>query len=106
MDSNVLFASVNYDKYDSSVTLPAKFERLIDKMELESTVKGKWTAIKMHLGRKIGYSTIHPLFVKILVQKLKEYGAKVFITDQEIQGARDRGTLKNCWGYLLFLHAE
>jgi len=98
MDSNVLFASVNYDKYDSSVTLPAKFERLIDKMELESTVKGKWTAIKMHLGRKIGYSTIHPLFVKILVQKLKEYGAKVFITDQEIQGARDRGYTEELLG--------
>ncbi len=89
--SLVLFSSVKYDKYDSSVTLPAKFERLIDKMELENVVKGKWTAIKMHLGRGIGYSTIHPLFVKILVDKLKGYGAKVYITDQETSGARNRG---------------
>lgn len=91
MESKVLFTSVKFDKYDPSVTLPAKFERLLDKMELENVVKDKWTAIKMHVGRGIGYTTIHPLFVKILVDKLKKYGAKVYITDQVVDGARDRG---------------
>jgi uncharacterized Fe-S center protein len=91
MKSKVLFSSVKYDKYDPSVTLPAKFGRLIDKMELQDVVKDKWTAVKMHVGRNIGYSTVHPLFVKILVDKLKDYGAKVFITDNEIKGARSRG---------------
>jgi len=89
--SLVLFSSVKYDKYDSSVTLPAKFERIIKNMGLESVVKDKWTAIKMHLGRGIGYSTIHPLFIKILVDKLIGYGAKVYITDNETSDARDRG---------------
>lgn len=89
--SLVLFSSVKFDKYDSSVTLPSKFERLIENMNLENVVKGKWTAIKMHLGRGIGYSTIHPLFIKILADKLKGYGAKVYITDQETSGARNRG---------------
>ncbi len=91
MSSRILFASVNYEKYDASVTLPAKFERLLDRMALKGIVKGKWTVIKMHLGRHIGYSTIHPLFVKILVDKLKEYGAKVYITDQEVANAKTRG---------------
>lgn len=91
MSSNVLFTSVKYDKYDYSVTLPVKFGRLIDRMAMQEIVKGKITVIKMHLGRKIGYSTIHPLFVKILIDKLKEFGATVFITDQEVEGARDRG---------------
>ena len=81
MPSEILFSSVEYEKYDSDLTLPAKFERLIDQMNLQDTVKGKWTAIKMHLGRYIGYTTIPPLFVKILVDKLKGYGAKVYITD-------------------------
>jgi uncharacterized Fe-S center protein len=98
MSSKVLFASVKYDKYDPSVTLPAKFERLIDEMHLEDTVKDKWTAIKMHLGRGIGYSTIHPLFVKILVDKLKSYGAKVYITDQDISGAKNRGYTEELLG--------
>lgn len=91
MSSKVLFASVKYDKYDASATLPAKFERLIDKMGLEAIVQDKWTAIKMHLGRRIGYTTIHPLFIKLLVDKLKKYGAKVYITDQEVAHAKTRG---------------
>lgn len=91
MSSKVLFSSVNYDKYDHDATLPAKFGRLIDKMGLEEVVKDKWTVVKMHLGRYIGYSTIHPLFVKILIDKLKGYGAKVYISDQEVAEAKARG---------------
>lgn len=91
MASEVLFSSVKFGKYDADSTLPAKFNRLIDRMGLTEVVKDKWTAVKMHLGRNIGYSTIHPLFVKILVDKLKSYGAKVYITDQDITNARARG---------------
>jgi uncharacterized protein len=98
MSSKVLFSSMMYSKYDADVTLPAKFGRLIDKMGMEETVKGKWTAVKMHLGRNIGYSTIHPLFIKILVDKLKKYGAKVFITDQEVRGAVNRGYTEDYLG--------
>lgn len=91
MSSSVLFSSVKFDKYDTDVTLPAKFKRLIDRMGMEETVKNKLVALKMHLGRNIGYSTVHPLFIKILVDKLKGYGAKVYITDQDVSGARNRG---------------
>ncbi|ATW25917.1 DUF362 domain-containing protein [Candidatus Formimonas warabiya] len=98
MGSKVLFSSVKFKKYDESATLPAKFARLIDHMGMEEIVKGKWTAVKMHLGRKIGYSTIHPLFVKILVDKLRDYGAKVFITDQIVSGAKSRGYTEDYLG--------
>jgi uncharacterized Fe-S center protein len=91
MSSKVLFSSVKYHKYDPDVTLPAKFGRLIDRMDMTETVKDKWTVIKMHLGRNIGYTTIHPLFIKILVDKLKSYGAKVYICDQDVSGATNRG---------------
>lgn len=98
MASKVLFSSVKYDRYDPDATLPAKFGRLIDKMNMQEIVKDKLTAIKMHLGRKIGYSTIHPLFVKILVDKLKDYGAKVYITDQDISGSKSRGYTEDYLG--------
>lgn len=91
MASEILFSSVEYDKYDADVTLPAKFGRLIDQMGLQEVVNGKLTAIKMHVGRYIGYSTIPPLFVKILVDKLKGYNAKVYITDQTVSEAKTRG---------------
>lgn len=89
--SKVLFSSVDFERYEANLTLPAKFKRMIDQMDLAEKVKGKHTAIKMHLGRNIGYTTIHPLFVKILVDRLKEFGAKVYITDQSVSGARARG---------------
>lgn len=98
MSSNVLFSSVKFDKYDTEVTLPAKFKRLIDRMDMEKTVKNKFVALKMHLGRNIGYSTIHPLFVKILVDKLKSYGANVYITDQDVSGSRNRGYTEDYFG--------
>ncbi len=98
MAAEILFSSVEYDKYDSDRTLPAKFGRLVDRMGLQDVVKGKLTAIKMHVGRNIGYSTIPPLFVKILVDKLKGYGAKVYITDQTVTDARMRGYTEELLG--------
>ena len=68
MSSDVLFSSVKFSKYDPDETLPVRFGRLIDRLELKDTVAGKWTAVKMHLGREIGYTTIHPLFVRMLIE--------------------------------------
>lgn len=98
MSAKLLFASSSYERYDGDCTLPAKFERMIDKMGLAEKVKGKSTAIKMHVGRAIGFTTIHPLFIKILVDKLKSYGAKVFITDQSTADARVRGYTEELLG--------
>lgn len=98
MSAKILFASAGFEQYDANLTLPAKFDRMIDQMNLADKVKGKHTAIKMHLGRNIGFTTIHPLFVKKLVEKLQGYGAKVFITDQEIDGARNRGYTEELLG--------
>lgn len=91
MGSKVLFSDMEYDKYDVDVTLPARFGRMLDAMGLEAVVKGKLTAVKMHLGRRVGYSTIPPLFVKMLVDRLKVFGAKVYITDQEVEDAKSKG---------------
>jgi len=97
--SKVLFCSVYYDKYDASATLPAKFSRMIDRSDIKEFVKDKLTVIKMHLGRNSGHSTIHPIYVKILVDKLKEYGAKnVYITDQTVKGAKARGYTEDYLG--------
>ena len=93
--AEVLFASAGFAEYDGGQTLPARFERLVDdmaqSMKLADTVKDKWVAIKMHVGRGIGYTTVHPLFVRALVAKVKSYGGKPYITDQTIQDAHLRG---------------
>jgi len=77
----VKFASVEFDKIDPDVTLPAKFVRLLNSVDFKKIVEGKLVALKMHMGRGLGYTTIHPLFVKLLIVKIKESGGDVFITD-------------------------
>ena len=97
--SKVKFSSVKFDKLDKEATLPAKFIRMLKSIPLKKMVEGKTVALKMHLGGGLGYTTIHPLFVRILVDALKEAGGKIFITDLYhlnndnfgVRGARDRG---------------
>lgn len=83
MLSTVHFASVAFERLDAQTTLPAKFQRLLALYPLAETVKGKRVAIKMHLGSNLGYSTIPPLFTRLLVKALKDAGGQVFVTDTE-----------------------
>ncbi len=97
MTSEILFASSAFDKYDASATLPAKFRRLLAAMDL-TALKGRSVVIKMHVGRGIGYTTIPPLFVKALVDHVKEVGGKPFIADQSVSGANARGYTQDFLG--------
>lgn len=81
MSSTVHFASVAYDRLDADATLPAKFMRVLAKYPLAEMVKGRRVALKMHLGGGLGYSTVPPLFVRLLVGVLQEAGGEVFVTD-------------------------
>ena len=69
--SQVLFASAIPGRMDIDCTLPARFVRLLKQLGVADQIKGKTIAIKMHVGGNFGYSTIHPLFVKLLVDHLK-----------------------------------
>ncbi len=90
-ESLIKFASVRFDAIDPEKTLPAKFARLLSDESIKNMVNGKTVAIKMHLGSKLGYTTIPPLFVKILVDKIKEFGGDAFITDIFAQNLTDFG---------------
>src|SRR3972149_883373 len=64
-----------------SASLPEKFRRLLHRFDFARTLKDKRVCIKMHLGGASGYKTIHPLFVRILVEEIKSAGGNPFITD-------------------------
>ena len=89
--SLVKFASVRFDSIDPEKTLPAKFARLLSETPVKKMVKGKTVALKMHLGANLGYTTIPPLFTKILINKIKEFGGDVFITDVFVQDSSNFG---------------
>jgi uncharacterized Fe-S center protein len=91
--AEVLFAPLGFELAEAGQTLPARFERMLDKLDFGSAVQGKRVAVKMHLGGGIGYTTIHPLFVRILIRKLKEAGGRPFVTDlsYDVASAVTRG---------------
>ncbi|MBN1962156.1 MAG: DUF362 domain-containing protein [Deltaproteobacteria bacterium] len=94
MASELLFARFKPSNLEPRNSIGAKWERLLNHLDLAKVVAGRRTAIKMHLGGGHGFTTIHPLFVRKLVKKIKAAGAReVFITDSPgaVINAIDRG---------------
>ncbi len=81
MADKVYFASVNMKDISADASLPAKYGRMLDKFPLKDMFDGKRTAVKMHVGGNLGYTTIHPLCGRTRIQKLRDAGADPFITD-------------------------
>lgn len=97
--SDVYFTDVSVKGLEAEKTLPFKFTRLLEKTNLAQLVKGKKICIKMHFGGNVGFTTIHPVFVRFLVQFLKKSGAKsVFIADGSARGAELRGYTRKSLG--------
>ncbi len=93
MSSKVYFASAKVTKLSADDTLPAKFGRMLEKIDLKSMFDEKRVAVKMHVGGHLGYTTIHPLFARLLVSRLKDAGAEPFCTDGSfsVSAAKARG---------------
>ncbi|MCX5756969.1 MAG: DUF362 domain-containing protein, partial [Candidatus Hydrogenedentes bacterium] len=56
--------------------------------------------IKIHVGSDIGFTTIHPLFIRLLVTAVKNAGGKPFITDGSgaMHNAKARGYTEDVLG--------
>ncbi len=97
--SEVLFAESAYNRIEADATLPAKFKRLLGKLDLAKAVKGKKVCVKMHLGGNLGYTTIHPFFVRLLVEHLKALKPnKVFVCDGNAEKSDWRGYTEETLG--------
>jgi uncharacterized protein len=96
--AKVLFSDLSIARYAQECTLPAKFGRMLDEAGLDASFKGARTAVKMHVGRGTGYSTIPPIFVKILVDRLKQYGAAPYLVDDRVDEAEARGYTERYFG--------
>jgi uncharacterized Fe-S center protein len=73
--AHLLFAEAAVEALDATKTHPAKFKRLLQRSSLPEMVNGRRVVIKMHLGSDIGFTTIHPLFVRILIGEIRNAGA-------------------------------
>jgi uncharacterized Fe-S center protein len=77
----VYYGSAKCRRLRADETLPAKLDRILDRLAIRDRVKGETVAIKMHLGGHIGYTTVHPVFVRKIVQAVKDGGGTPFVTD-------------------------
>jgi len=93
MASRVYFGSARQARLEAAETLPAKLDLILERLRLRERVKDETVAIKMHTGSNIGYSTVHPVFVRRVVQAVKDGGGKPFVTDiaWDVQDAYARG---------------
>jgi len=93
MTSNVYWGSPRQARLDAAETLPAKLDLILDALHLRDRVKDELVAIKMHVGNNLSYSVIHPVFVRKVVQAIKDGGGKPFVVDVDwdAAGAEKRG---------------
>lgn len=84
--ATVKYSSMAYSKWEANQTLPAKFQRILENSDLGEKIKGKKVAIKMHVGSHLTFSTIPPVFVRILVEYIKKTSDGCFITDHYVAG--------------------
>ncbi|MCX7934760.1 MAG: hypothetical protein N3A66_05825, partial [Planctomycetota bacterium] len=65
----VYFASVAVKRPEADATLPAKLERLLRHFHLEKWCAKERVPIKLHLGGEVGYTTIPPRLVRVVVER-------------------------------------
>lgn len=98
-ESTIYFASARADRFDYRVSMPAKLDRIIDKLKFNKHFQVKeLVAIKMHLGNPGTHRTIAPVLVKHVVDAVKAMGAYPFVADsvripgyQYLQTASENG---------------
>ncbi|MHC4716071.1 MAG: DUF362 domain-containing protein [Planctomycetota bacterium] len=93
MPARVTLASARPKELRSDATLPALMGRMLKRWGFKKRFDGKRVAVKMHLGFGLGYSTIHPLLVRTVVQAVKDAGGTPFVTDvpSAVRTAAERG---------------
>ena len=97
--ASVYFADAAYSRIEHDRTLPIKFGRMLDKFDLPAKLKDKTVGIKMHFGGSVGYTTIPTVFIRILVQKVKDCGAKnVYVMDNNPADGIARGYTREVLG--------
>ncbi len=86
--AKVYFAHARALKWSYDDSLPGKLERMLKEIGLSNYFSPKeWVAIKTHFGSKGAHRIVRPVFLRRIVDALKDIGAKPFVTDTvRIQG--------------------
>jgi len=91
--SKVLYGPAQVRELKWESTLPGKLDTILERLSIAPKLDKKRVCVKMHLGGFIGYTTVHPLFVRRLVSFIKAAGGQPFVTDilSAVLSAHERG---------------
>src|SRR4030043_213410 len=79
MNSPVFFSDL---KVESGKTLLDKLDILLDRVDLKGKIREKdLVAIKLHFGEKGNTAYVRPIFFRKVVDRVKQYNGRPFLTD-------------------------
>ncbi len=80
--SKVFFASARAKKWKYDDSMPGKLESLLKEIDLSNYFEPQeWVAVKTHFGSEGAHRIVRPIFLRKVVDALKDLGAKPFVTD-------------------------
>lgn len=80
--SKVFFSSARLTKWRYDDSMPGKLERLLKEVGLSNCFSPKeWVAVKTHFGSGGAHRIVRPVFLRKVVEALRDIGAKPFVTD-------------------------
>ena len=82
MNTKIYFADARVKGYDFKYSFVAKFEQILDMIDFKGFIEDKdYVAIKTHFGSYGAHRIVRPIFLKKVVDKVKQVGGKPFVTD-------------------------
>lgn len=82
MTEKIYFADARAKGYDFKFSFVAKFEQILNMIDFRKFIENKdYVAIKTHFGSYGAHRIVRPIFLKKVVDKVKEAGGKPFVTD-------------------------
>ncbi len=77
----VYFGSSAVERPSGEASLPAKLRRILERFDLAAICRKDRVPIKMHLGGGTGYTTVHPVFVRVVADAVRKAGGQPFVVD-------------------------
>ncbi len=78
--SKIYLAPAYVAKLSKENTLPPRFERLLKKFRMKPAFEGLTVAVKIHEGTGVGFTTVRPIFIRYVVEAVKQAGGRPFLT--------------------------
>lgn len=82
MKTKIYFADARVKTYDYKNSFVAKFEQILNMIDFKEFInEGDYVAVKTHFGSQGAHRIVRPIFLRKVVDKIKEVNGKPFVTD-------------------------